>query len=390
MPPAANTTPPALDPAEWSVGRYQIPAFTPPPDDPTCDVPGISRNMQERHAAGTAIRLAVGHVQQRPDYPESMQPKVIGRWLPPFTVGTFNGQATIFATPAVRREYILDAIGRPYRSPEYYRGKKLVTGIALLSRDPALNLGTFDLADVFASQEQPTHHVIPGAVNMADVMPKPEEKTIAGAGAAPPVDGVPEGHDAWKANMEHYAKNTPYLSYAAKCYDASQAAAGGAGSVAPTDTNVAAAGAAKPGEPANMQANAVAELLALKIVNGQLAKRLELVEKDSAAVKLGKLKDEMRLYSLSDADLAAMDTMDAGSLQVYAATVRKHCTRTTPHTAADLIDVAGNQRLGLPGEIKSDPENGIVSEKHANYALEYMRDKGCDWDAAVKATSDRK
>lgn len=366
MPPAAATLPPALDPAEWSVGRYQIPAFTPPPDDPTCDVLGIARNMQERHAAGTAIRLAVGHVQQRPDYPESMQPKVIGRWLPPFTVGTFNGQATIFATPAVRREYILDAIGRPYRSPEYYRGKKLVTGIALLSRDPALNLGTFDLADVFASQEQPTHHVIPGACNMADVLPTKDEKPAAGAGAAPPVDGVPEGHDAWKANMEHYAKTTPWASYAMKCYDASQAAAGGA---ATPDAGNAAPPAAKPGEPANMQAASLAELHALRAVKTELTARLSVLEKESHTGKLDKLKDELRLYSLSDADLSAMDKMTMPECQIYAAAVRKHGTKAAPQTAADLIDVAGNRRLTLDGN-----ESKEATAEQVGVAVNYCMD----------------
>lgn len=108
------------------------------------DLPALAKKMHERQTLGLPSRLTVGHVDT--EKPETSQPAVIGWWLNP-EPGTFgpNNEPCILADSYVKAECADEVKGRPYRSAEYYPLAKEITGVAVLARDPRLDMGTVEL-----------------------------------------------------------------------------------------------------------------------------------------------------------------------------------------------------------------------------------------------------
>jgi hypothetical protein len=115
------------------------------------DLAEIARNMSllERYY-GVAARVTDGHINPRPEAPESAQPELLG-----FARNARPGHFGPAATPAVlvdffiRKDRLEKFRQRPYRSAEYYPPTKEIRGIGLLIRDPGLDLGivTYDRAN---------------------------------------------------------------------------------------------------------------------------------------------------------------------------------------------------------------------------------------------------
>lgn len=106
------------------------------------DLPQIAENMRRlEYDHGVAARLTAGHITGQPEH---QQPVLFGfTRLGTARAGTFGPKNE----PAVLTdEYLFPAKAAereayPYRSPEYYPGQKVIRGVALLKRDPFLDLG---------------------------------------------------------------------------------------------------------------------------------------------------------------------------------------------------------------------------------------------------------
>jgi len=138
------------DPTRWAIKR-SVPIFKPHRRvDPNSgreivvDVPKLYRiaeNLQRlERDGGVPIRMTLGHTE--PGKPETEQPPVAGYYR--------NARVAAFGPkgePAVVVDEWLDPTYRskrknfPYRSSEYYDDTEQITGVALLTRDPYLDLG---------------------------------------------------------------------------------------------------------------------------------------------------------------------------------------------------------------------------------------------------------
>lgn len=100
----------------------------------------IARNLQRMQKQGVPIRMTLGHTE--PTKAEPHQPPLAGFYV--------NARVAPFGPhqePAIVADELLDPTHAqirknfPYRSSEYYDDDKSITGVALLARDPYLDLG---------------------------------------------------------------------------------------------------------------------------------------------------------------------------------------------------------------------------------------------------------
>lgn len=104
------------------------------------DLPEIAENMQALESEGRAFRITNGHIDKLAK--EKDQPELLGMALNP-RLGKFGpkGIPAVLVDEYIRYDKAATVGERPYRSAEFYRQKKLITGAAALVRDPQLNLG---------------------------------------------------------------------------------------------------------------------------------------------------------------------------------------------------------------------------------------------------------
>ncbi len=181
------------------------------------DLDDIAMKMRRNQAKGVPARMTVGHINPDGSFPESDQPEVVGYWLNARR-GTFGPQnePCVLCDGYVKSDAVELVRGRPYRSSEFYPASKEIRGIALLTRDPELDLGSVELYAIgkgwhFASS--------PGVFYMADEKePNKEEAKEEKLGEEQATEGEPEGHAEWLTHMQHYSKKDPVMMYAAHCY----------------------------------------------------------------------------------------------------------------------------------------------------------------------------
>lgn len=137
------------------------------------DLPAIaseSAALESRH--GVIGRLMPGHVNYA--LPEEFQPKLYG-YVRNYRVGTFgpSNEPCILADRYQYPEHSAAADRMLFRSPEYYPATKQIRGLALLMRDPYLDLGcvAYDATAPIYYEAEPT--VEPNAATAAQ--PTPEE-----------------------------------------------------------------------------------------------------------------------------------------------------------------------------------------------------------------------
>lgn len=167
---------------------------------------------------GVVMRLTDGHVE--PSLSEANQPSLFG-YARRAVVGTFGpkDEPCILATLYFLPDQFERAKSYPYRSVEYYPQLGEIRGVALLKRDPFLDLGMV----AYATPAGPCYRYSLSESAMPD-----DSKAKEPAADAAPAE--PQGHKDWCANMDHYAKSNAWVKYA---MDAA------AGASAPTATNVA-------------------------------------------------------------------------------------------------------------------------------------------------------
>jgi hypothetical protein len=110
------------------------------------DLGEIAANVNRTYEQdGELVKLTIGHRKQAADADETTQPRVVGyaRNLKAEMVDRPGGKVLrLTHTEYVRREDEAEAGRHPGRSPEYDPAGKTITAVALLTRDPALTLGT--------------------------------------------------------------------------------------------------------------------------------------------------------------------------------------------------------------------------------------------------------
>lgn len=105
------------------------------------DLPDVAKEANRRFEEdGVPGVLTLGH--RDPRKTETEQPPVVGA-TKDYRVGTFGPQnkPCVLATGYIRRDREDEAREYPFRSVDYYPGKKQITGVALLKRDPQLDMG---------------------------------------------------------------------------------------------------------------------------------------------------------------------------------------------------------------------------------------------------------
>lgn len=101
----------------------------------------IASNMSKMERdGGIPIRMTLGHTE--PGKPETHQPPVGGYYRNP-RVQQFGpkGEPAVVVDEWLDPQYAQNRKNYPYRSAEYYDDSEQITGVALLTRDPYLELG---------------------------------------------------------------------------------------------------------------------------------------------------------------------------------------------------------------------------------------------------------
>ncbi len=94
---------------------------------------------------GVVVRITLGHMIRDKNAPERDQPRIIG-YARELKVKPFGRKQrpVITATFYVKKGCEPELAEYPYRSAEFYDDREEITGVALLKRDPELDLGMLD------------------------------------------------------------------------------------------------------------------------------------------------------------------------------------------------------------------------------------------------------
>jgi hypothetical protein len=200
------------------------------------DLPGIVADMKRRERLGMVLIGTEGHRRPTTAVAEKDQPEVISYFAEP-RVGTFKDAAGKDRVGILATNFIpVNKLGRvgqyPYVSADFYPfgieirpGQRTITGVAHIKRDSYLELGTLDLAAVAYHGKFPCVPYAMEASNMAEEKKENEAEREATAHDEP--GELPEEHKRLAEQyMAHYKAHHPFMGYAAKCYEASLAAAG--------------------------------------------------------------------------------------------------------------------------------------------------------------------
>lgn len=116
----------------------------------TKDLPHIASVVNKAYqSAGVPVRATLGHVKYNKDTPEHEQPKMAG-YFRNAKVGTFGPENTpaVLADLYVRLNEARSILAQyPFRSMEYDPATKRIHGVALLTRNPMLDLGVVTYQD---------------------------------------------------------------------------------------------------------------------------------------------------------------------------------------------------------------------------------------------------
>lgn len=203
------------DPTRWVI-KPGVPIFKPHQrKDPTTgamiqvDLPKLYRiaaNIQHLERQGVPVRMTLGHTE--PGKPETEQPPVGGYYrnarVQPFGP---TGEPAVVVDEWLDPQYAGVRKNFPYRSAEYYDDAESITGVALLTRDPFLDLGVVAYtkepdrvptryAAVPGGKRPIFYHYVTGEAPMAfpAYIPQPQGAAPAPQAAPAPVYGpVPAG-----------------------------------------------------------------------------------------------------------------------------------------------------------------------------------------------------
>jgi hypothetical protein len=298
--------------------------------------------------------VTIGHV--RPDLPETAQPPIVG-WAKNPRVGRFGDDIPcVMADLYIKVEHWEEAKKYPFRSVEYYAERDEVTGVALLVRDPYLDLG------VLAYSRDPIFYQLEPN-DMADAPPKDDKKPDAPPDAAATTSPDDEPLTMAKLNAH------PAWQYMCQQYAASQAGgAPGAAAAPPGPAQMPA-----PGQAAKFQrdvdairyAKIEADIESLRAENKRLDYERRLI---NAEARVKQLVYEGYMIPDPDAEAKRIAGLDTAAAEARETEIRT-CYQRAP--IGGLIRIDDRPVEGLPRAAK---QADIMDEAWGLRAVEYMRE----------------
>lgn len=388
------------------------------------DQPRLQRILailqQRLKQTGVVPRITEGHILKGPNIPEKMQPEVLG-FTPYFRLGTFGPErrpailTDLYFWPgklAKAREY-------PFRSAEIYPYEfdpespyaDQLTGVALLKKDPALDMGIL----TYGTRHGCYHYSMESAEMDQDPTKLPGEPAApppappapaAPAAAAPPA--APEGPDpefaqhfdrcmgAKYPHMEAY-----YRDHVVKHYEkpeappAPPAAPDAAPAAAPPAPAAPVAPPSMDKEPELMSRETAAKMAqyerdiaehkaALQVLNARVAeeekaKRLALYERDLAS-----LQHEGFDFDLKT-ELMDVSELTPDQFSRHTKRIRDHY-RQAPVGPARAGFTVYSGKLETPGAGGADE----VTPKQVNAATRLMDAEKLSYDQAIAKVTGRR
>lgn len=341
------------------------------------DLSEIADNMKALEREGRAFRITNGHIEIGPGAKEKDQPELLGLACNA-RVGKFGPKQI----PCVMvDEYIkVGKVGhiedRIYRSAEFYRQRKNITGAAALLRDPQLNLGVI----LYGSEDKALMYGEPVG-NDADDKPVVPEMSN-------------NEDDLSPEEVKLFERLMAYMQKTQQAQMQQQNAAMGPMNAMP--------GQQQPPQPSAYQesqmSEAVAkpnpnespEFFAMKTELESNRKRLADIEPERTKEKSTNLLDRLEHvehYKLDRADeLEAMCATDDAGRAKIAARIRKNHQKV-PGSEDEVTVAYSDDNLPLPGREPS------VHDEPENYqeTLDYMRENGeYDFEKAQRIVNAKK
>lgn len=296
--------------------------------------------------------ITIGHrLMGAPGQPENAQPDVVG-FERNFRVEPFLATKAVVCDQYIRREYLAEVRGMPFRSVEFFPGRTEIRATALLKRDPMLDMGmvAFEGGNQVADDDDK----------------KPADDKPAGdtAPAVTPEEGANDGPAAMTPEEEsqaakfwaHFEKTQPYLAYARQCFEAQNPMT--------VQQPPAAPAATPPVDQARMQNDQQAihfgrleqRLAALEAENADLKKQRDLAECERMVTQL-----EAEGFSLDRGyEVGLLSNLGPDHREAHVAYARKHYTRSP--IGAGFIDVpAGAGRGPLPQKLTREQSDAIAA-----------------------------
>lgn len=182
------------------------------------DLDEIAGEMQRKlEEFGTLVRVTRGHVvlpkPDAPPPPEDEQPPIWG-WAKNARVGTWGPQNKpgLLVDIYFQRDRHEEAMGYPFRSAEYYPETNEITGIALLRRDPELDMGLLTYARRGTPEQGKPEVTMPNPEDdfLDDVDDGQEQYADEPDGDEGDFNDGPEGDEYSPEEAEQYARMHRY------------------------------------------------------------------------------------------------------------------------------------------------------------------------------------
>jgi len=337
------------------------------------DLPDIVHNMRRaKRESGVVPRISPGHIKLDPNCPEALQPEPWG-WIPEYYVGTFgpSNKPAVLADFYFRPEFYEQAKAYPFRSAEYYPQSKEITGVALLKRDPQLDMGIVQ----YAGRDGCYLYAADGDADAGDAKAPAAAPTQPPTGQPPPT-GKPVLSDdpVWQYMCQQYQQ------YMATLSPTNGALPGQAPAAPPQQMQ-------RTGEVNQMSKQQEEVLRYLKLQNEQLAKRLDGIESKSREDQHNYAREKSRRvvdhliydgYQLPD---PAKEVERMAGLSDAARLEREQEIRTCYQRAPTGRDYLPVREDTPPAQFARDPNE--FTSAHLEKATQYMKDHpGCDWEDA--------
>jgi len=335
---------------------------------------------------GTLPVITPGHRKLDASVSEEDQPPTWGyaRWAKPGFYSLPNGDkvktllATVYFDKRQKakdgRPVSVAARSFPHRSVDYYADTHEISGIAMLRRDPELELGLISYGGTRPLFQYSTENVI------MDPTAAPDANAPADSGAGEELS--PDDAGKAMSYAKHYEKHHPAFKYMCDSHAEQMAA-----SASPTNTAVPAPTDGKTPPPDQMQRSGMPAQFArdfedMKVRLAAAEKRERLTQ---YSAELLRARDVER-YELDPAEeVTATEHLTPAQFTAYMARLRKNYRRD-PSSPLPGIQYARDGFNGQP----ADSTDGRLPAAQEAQVFQYLREHPeSDWDRAVAAVVKR-
>lgn len=328
------------------------------------DLPSIADKINAlENNFGVVMRVTKGHVV--PGLSEDHQPTLLG-YARQARVATYGpkSEPCILVTLYLLPEQYEAAKQLPYRSPEFYPESGEIRGLALMLKDPFLDMGMV----TYQTARGLCYHYA-----LAD-------------GDSTTNDESPAGHDEWAAHMEHYAKRNPWVGYAMQCYEgnamAGPSAPAAGNTQVPTEMPLPSQEAERMAkdQEAVRYAKLEQQLTGVIEENKRLAAQVATLqaERDRAECERLVTQLEAECYQLTRAEeVEALLPLDKPAREKYLARVRKNYQKAPVAYQGQAIPIHD-------GPVEDGQPAGTTPAE-AKAAVSYATKHGCGYDEALNA-----